>query len=378
VLAKAHQSSNMFKYRSVVPDIPILEKYLPFLREMHVNDWYSNFGPLARRFEEQLLTTYGGVTETCVTTCSATSGLSAAIVASGSQGRVLVPAFTFPASLGAVRAANLEPVIVDVDRDTWALSIPIIEAALERTQASAVILVAPFGMRREFEREITYCRQQGMSVIVDNAAGLGIPRTPVGKTPGVFEVFSLHATKPFAVGEGGVVFANRRHDEALRAAANFALHTYDRASGHVWGFNGKMSEFHAAVALAQLEQIGNNVRARQAFASAYRDRLAAQPNIVVPLDASAAPWQVFPVLLPSSKAADSVQQLAVEAGMEIRRYYRPSLSRWPGANVIGRCYVAEDLADRMCVLPIRSTVSEEVKGEMISIVVDVLWRTSRI
>jgi dTDP-4-amino-4,6-dideoxygalactose transaminase len=369
---------NPFKYKVVVPDVPVLEKYLPFLEEMHSNDWFSNFGPLALRFENQLLASFGGATETCVATSSATSGLSAAIVASGIRGKVLVPAFTFPASLAAVCAANLEPVVTDVDYDTWAMSVQIIASALEQTRASAVMLVAPFGMRRNFHQEIAYCRQRRISVIVDNAAGLGIPRVPLGIETGVFEVFSLHATKPFAVGEGGVVFANLEHDEAMRAAINFALRTHGQPEGPMWGFNGKMSEFHAAIALAQLKQIGDNVRARQAFAADYMARLAGLPDVIAPSDPSLAPWQIFPLLVPTKQIADEAQRLGTEAGLEIRRYYRPSLSRWPGIHVVGPCRVAEDLAERMCTLPVRSTVPETVRDEMINIAIDVLSRAVRI
>src|SRR4051812_9850566 len=95
-----------YRHRLVVPDLPAPDEYLSLLREMHESGWYSNFGPLARRLERELLDVFGMPDEECITCCNATAGLSAALLAAGRTGRVLLPAFTFAASLGAVRAAG--------------------------------------------------------------------------------------------------------------------------------------------------------------------------------------------------------------------------------------------------------------------------------
>jgi dTDP-4-amino-4,6-dideoxygalactose transaminase len=366
-----------YRYRSVLPDMPDPELFLPFLREAHANGWYSNFGPLVLRFEQQLLSFFGGKGETCVTASNATAGLSAAILASGARGPVLVPAFTFPASLAAVLAAGAQPIVVDVDRDSWALSLRTLEPALERTKAAAVMLVAPFGMRRDFEKEIIFCRRRGIPVIIDSAAGLGVPRQGFGANEGVFEVFSMHATKPFAVGEGGAIFAHQNHDGALRAALNFGLRSYNQPGGPIWGFNGKMSEFHAAIGLAQLTRYGEIVNSRQAFVAAYQDRLAASKNATIPSDPSLAPWQIFPILLQDRLVADKMVRAAASAGLEIRRYYRPSLSHWPETLTTGPCPVAEELADRMCALPVRSTTSGNAFDEILEIVLASLDKATR-
>jgi len=190
----------------------------------------------------------------------------------------------------------------------------------------------------------------------------------------VFEVFSMHATKPFAVGEGGVIFADRVHDAALRSALNFALNSHAAPRGPVWGFNGKMSEFHAAVGIAQLNRIDNIVSRRQAFAAMYRDRLARHPEVVCPQDMNCAPWQAFPVLLPSARIVESFLDAAAASGVEIRRYYRPSLSRWPETRCFETCPVAEDLAERMCGLPVRALEVGSQTNPIADLVLDALDR----
>ena len=347
-------TSVSYRHRLVEPDLPAPTDYLSLLEEIRTNGWYSNFGPLVQRLEGRLLAQFGAPGESCVTCCNATAGLSAALLASASRDRVLLPAFTFPASLGAVRAAGMTPIVADVDPESWVLGGDRLDAALAATGAGAVMLVATFGMQRNWEAELTICSARGAVVVIDNAAGLGgaRPRKSFGEE--VFEVFSMHATKPFAVGEGGAIFAQRSHEPALRAALNFALHSHADPSGPAWGFNGKMSELHAAVGLAQLSRIADIVSQRQAFAALYRRRLARYPEVICPQDENCAPWQVFPVLLPSVEAAERFVETATAAGVEIRRCYRPSLSRWPGTTCFGACPVVENLAGRMCVLPVRA------------------------
>jgi dTDP-4-amino-4,6-dideoxygalactose transaminase len=363
-----------YRHRLVVPDLPAPAEYLPLLEEIHENGWYSNFGPLVRRLEDQLLKTFGASEESCVTCCNATAGLSAALLATGRTGQVLLPAFTFPASLGAVRAAGMTAIVADVDAENWTLGGDLLDRALAETGASTVMLVAPFGIRKNWEAEFAICRKRNAAVVIDSASGLGGPRPAKGFGEEVFEVFSMHATKPFAVGEGGVIFAHCNHDAALRSALNFALDSYVKPEGPAWGFNGKMAEFHAAVGIAQLNRIGNLVDRRQAFAAIYRDRLARYPDVVCPQDMNCAPWQFFPVLLPSVTAAERFIEAAAVAGVEIRRYYRPSLSRWPETRCFEACLVAENLADRMCVLPVRAATAGPEFNQIADLVLGALDR----
>jgi len=327
---------------------------------MHDRQWYSNFGPLSRALEQRLLEQFGRPHETVVVASNATAGLSAALLATRRPGPVLAPAFTFPASLGAIKASALDPIIADVDEDLWSFRADALDRALIATGATIVMLVAPFGLSRDFEAEIAVCRNRGVSVVIDNAAGLGGPRSPTGLPEDVFEVFSMHATKPFGVGEGGAIFAHSGAEQRLRSALNFGFASEGGAGEAGWGFNGKMSEMHAAVGLAQAARFERVLCQRQAFAADYIARLAPRTDLVFPTNPASAPWQFFPVLLPHAEAAERFVDVAAKSGVEIRRYYRPSLSTWPGVATLAPCPVSEDLAKRMCVLPVRSGCSSEL------------------
>lgn len=362
------RAAERYKHRLVVPDMPPPIAYESLLEEIFTNEWYSNFGPLTRRFEAELLEKFGGSGETCISCSSATAGLTAALVASGVAGPVLLPAYTFPASLSAIRAAGLRPVVMDVDPDTWVCAPETLHHALLETGADAVMLVSPFGIHQDWQCALEVCRRYNAAVFVDSASGLGVARSLNCARDNVFEVFSLHATKPFAIGEGGVIFCARVREDAVRAALNFGLSRSGESEPRSWGINGKMSEFHAAVGLVQIQRIDDIVSNRIRFVEKYRLTLAQHPSVAHPERLHSAPWQFYPVLMPRRDAAESLIEYAGARGVEVRRYYRPSLSRWHGTDCFAACPVSEELSERVCALPVRSISAENEGSEIIDVV----------
>jgi dTDP-4-amino-4,6-dideoxygalactose transaminase len=359
-----------YRFRLVVPDLPQPESFLPYLQAAHDSGWFTNFGPLSHRLEDELERDFGRHGEICVSASSATAGLSAALLALGCKGTVLVPAFTFAASAGAVFSAGLEPFVMDVSEKTWTIDASELDRILCLPEIGAVMLVSPFGLPQDFSEHLAICERHGRAVVIDNAAGLGGVRPNRRAHPNVAEVFSMHATKPFGIGEGAMIFAHPRLEEPLRAALNFSLNAPCRPDLPPWGFNGKMSELHAGVGLAQAERFPSRIVGRRAFAARYIAELAEVRGIQIVADSQSAPWQVFPVLLPDGRARERAISYALEHGLEIRRYYHPSLSRWPQIRAAEPCPVSESLADRMCALPIRADFVTAEADQIVKIAVD--------
>ena len=128
-----------------------------------------------------------------------------------------------------------------------------------------------------------------------------------------------------------------------------------------------MSEFHAAIGLAVLQTIDDRLLRRRRFVEHYLALFQRSGAYGLFEDIHSSTWQVFPVLMPTQQAANVFCDLARERGLEVRRYYRPSLSEWPGAIVFGSCPNAEELADRMCCLPVYSYYSDGELNEMLEI-----------
>lgn len=357
-----------YRFRVVRATLPPPERWVPYLADAYRIGWFTNFGPASRKFEAAAVERWGCADTTCILVSNATVGLAAPLIARRITGPVLCSAFTFPATHSAIRMAGCETVVMDSDPNTWLTDPATLDAALMATGARAVLLVTPFGLRYDLSKHVAVCRRHGALLVVDNASGLADVRDHIERDPDVFEVFSLHATKSFAIGEGGLICAHRSQDAALRSALNFGLQTYASVEGPDWGINGKCSEMHAAIALAVLDTWDEVLARRRTLAASYAAALTPFEGVQFIGDPNRAPWQLFPVVLPDKAAADVLVTSAAAQGVELRRYYRPCMSTWPGVRQYGDCTVSRSLADRTCCLPIYSEISASDFDELLSII----------
>jgi dTDP-4-amino-4,6-dideoxygalactose transaminase len=256
------------------PLLPASRQLLPYLSRIDDARVYSNFGPLTRQFEARLATHFGaGADSSTVTTvANATLALTLTLLAQDVKAGALcvLPAWTFVASAEAVVAAGLVPYFVDVDRDTWALEPHAMPEIIARAPAKvgAVMPVLPFGRPIDFRAWDAFHASSGLPVVIDAAAGFDtlIPTT-------VPAVMSLHATKAFGVGEGAFVLSLAPElVRAVRTRANFGFDGERDATVHA--INAKLSEYHAAVGHAALDEWPTARSEWFRSATLYRDRLA--------------------------------------------------------------------------------------------------------
>jgi dTDP-4-amino-4,6-dideoxygalactose transaminase len=356
------------------PVFPRPEQWLPFLQASYAEGRFSNFGPCHQRLEQTLTERFGDGRREAVLVSSGTTGITAALLAYGIVGDVAVPAFTFPATALAVIAAGCTPVFCDVDPYTWELSPRELEALANRRRLAAAVHVRAFGLCRDATAVQGVTTAARIPLIIDSAAALGgnLDNGQPVALQGDAEVFSLHATKVFAIGEGGVVFVPPETATKLRQTINFGM-----AAGTVVrnGCNGKLSELAAAVGLAMAANVDQHIARRRRIAEQYTARFGGDPRLGLPVAPGAAPWQTFPVRLLRNASATAMEALVGncrEAGVELRRYYCPALHRTPFLGRLpaaGRCPVAEALSDSMLCLPIYSDMSEseqDIVGDVFS------------
>lgn len=344
------------------PCLPPPEAWLPFLEQSYLARYFSNGGPCVRQIEAELQAEFGGERR-AVLTASGTAGLTATLLALDCKGTVIVPAFTFAATAQSVLAAGCHPVLCDVSEDTWELDPRDLTHTLgglfRHAKPAAIIHVRTFGFCRDLERIEDIASRYSVPLIVDSAAALG-GKLPDGRhagCQGVAEVFSLHATKPFGVGEGGLVMTNPLLAERVRRAINFGLRDGDPAMA---GINGKMSEFHAAVGLAMLRRIAGHLAIRASVALTYD--MEEIYNGFIEEDIGYPPWQLYPTLVSDP---ERIIRHAAERGIELRRYYRPALHRSRHFYEKTPFPVAERLADHMLCLPIYSDMTAAEQARVI-------------
>ena len=356
-------------YPFIRPTIPEPEAWLDLLAAAYDERRYSNFGPVATRLEHELEQKYASPERAVVLVSSATAGLTAALLALDVRGLVAMPSFTFPATASAVALAGCQPLFVDVSPQTWELDTTQLEQAIQRQQVGAILHVRTLGLCHPLDDLERLARSAEVRLIVDSAASLGGRDEGdawVGGS-GDAEVFSMHATKVFGVGEGGAVFAPKPLVERVRRTINFGL-----ADGvpEVLGFNGKLSEVHAAIGLAVLERIDGFVLRRAEVADRYRTDLSHVAGLEHPPNAGQPPWQTYPVALPGD--AESVVRRLIAAGVGVRRYYTPPLHRTPPFAADVYLPTTDHLSARMICLPVYSDMSALELDEIIEITNGVL------
>ncbi len=354
------------RFPFIRPSVPAPAEWLPELEASYEVGWFSNRGPALQAFEEDLAERFG---RPATAVANATVGLTAVLLALNVRGRVVLPAFTFPATACAVDLAGCEPAFCDVDEMTWELD----PVALNETLAdgaAAVIHVRAFGLCRDLSAVEDVCAAAGVPLVVDSAAGLG-GRTDAGDAigqAGMCEVFSLHATKPFAVGEGGVVLGDGDVIDAVRRTSNFGL-----ADGDVVGrgLNAKMDEFAAARARAMLRRLDAEIEGRARHAAAYRDALDRAP-VAHPVDPGAPPWQTYPVRLLDAEARPALLDELAARGVEVRGYYAPALHESSAFRAPVSLPVSERLSRSMVCLPNYGNATEEEISELTGLIAESL------
>jgi dTDP-4-amino-4,6-dideoxygalactose transaminase len=290
-----------------------------------------------------------------------------AAVAAGTESReVIVPSFTYVASVSAILWTGLTPVFADVAPDHWHLDPEELESALREREGrvAAVLACSTFGcapprqVRAAWEEA---CRRADVPLIVDSAAGFGSRDEggqPLG-SQGVAEVVSFHATKPLAVGEGGVVLAaDKALSERIARQTKFGLDA-TRALADDPGLNAKMSEIHAATALAALDDFDAVLQARARRSAAIRAGLG-EHGFAFQTGCEASAWQFVPALAPSATAREHILDSARSARVELRTYHEPlhamaGLGRYRRR---GELPVTRDLATRMLSVPLANDLTD--------------------
>lgn len=195
---------------------------------------------------------------------SGTSALIASMVAAGigPGDEVIVPAYTFFASVSAIVVAQAIPVIVEID-ETLTISPEAIEKAIT-PQTKAIVCVHMIGLNCNMEKINAIARKHNLIVIEDTAQACGGKYK--GKylgTWGDFGCISLDAFKVIATGEGGMVMCkNEHHDTRARSWHDTAAcwrpdrYAKERCEGELFcGENYRMNELEGAIGLAQLRKL---------------------------------------------------------------------------------------------------------------------------
>jgi len=342
------------------PRLVALSDYAHLIEQIDASRLYSNFGPLNTRFERRVVAEHFDGVGAAATVCNATLGLMLAIQAVKRPGRYAVmPSFTFAATPLAAQWCGLEPYFVDIGADWCVDPLQLGEALAHLGDAVAVVLpYATFGTSLDLA-PYTALIKRGVPVVVDAAPALGTRYAEHGFGVGFKGpiVYSLHATKTFGIGEGGLVYSG--NDEIVRKVKTLSNFGFDagRAST-LTGLNAKLSEYGAAVALATLDGHADRVALRRDLYGEYAGNFDQ-------LGLFAAGWQLqalrgevahqfVPAATPSGVTNTKAIAGLASKSIEARTYFSPACHTQPQFAAAPRASlsVTDDLAHRIVSLPL--------------------------
>ncbi|WP_066802923.1 aminotransferase class I/II-fold pyridoxal phosphate-dependent enzyme [Sphingomonas asaccharolytica] len=350
------------RYPLVDPNPPRLSEHLDVLTRVEQSGIYSNNGPELRAFEAESTDRLFGGQGACLGVANATLGLMLAIRQAAGRERgagklALMPAFTFAATAQAAEWCGLTPLLADIDPDDWSMC-PAAEERLLQKHAGQIAVVVPyatFGNAIDLDRYAWIMQRHQVGVVVDAAASLGtIDAEGQGFGAGApFPiVYSLHATKTFAVAEGGLIHCG---DPALirelREMANFGF--AGSRSAAMPGMNAKMSELVAAMARLKLAQLDDVAARRADIEASYRETLDGMT--LQAIEGRRRAFQFMPALLPDRIDRDRFVAALAADGIGCGTYFSPHLGQqaWIRDHaVVGPTPAADHVADRIVSLPI--------------------------
>jgi dTDP-4-amino-4,6-dideoxygalactose transaminase len=342
------------------PRIPLSEPDLrgreaEYLRECVRDNWVSSAGPHVAEFERRVAALAGR--RFAVATVNGTSAIHLALLSLGitrSQ-RVVVPDWTFAATVNAVCHAGAAPVFIDVTEESWSLDPALLSRVLRgRADIAAIIAVDAIGHPADFDAIAEICRRHGLPLIEDAAGAIGASYRgrPCGGL-GDIGIFSFNGNKTVTAGGGGMLVTD---DQAVAHRARSLSAQARPGRDYI-----RMTNLNAAVGLAQLERLDEMVAAKRAIAARYDAALASRDDIV-PMPrcqwAQSSCW-LYSVKVASEQAASQLVRKLEEDAIEARIFWRSLSAQAPWRDTERHLTgVSASLSGTVISLPCSSHLSE--------------------
>jgi UDP-4-amino-4,6-dideoxy-N-acetyl-beta-L-altrosamine transaminase len=324
-------------------------------------NWLTT-GPTVARFEQALAARCGAVEAVSCSSGTAALHLACLALDLGPGDAAIVPSITFLATANAVRMTGAEVIFADVDPDNGLMTAAALEAGFTRAEARELSVKAIFpvhlaGQCPDMVALAQMARAKGAAIVEDACHAIGTYHAcPDGSAAPVgacrlsdMAVFSFHPVKTIATGEGGAVSTNdaalARRMRLLRShgmthdAAEFQHHALGldaKGDANPWyyemaevGWNYRLSDIHAALALSQLGRLDLFVERRRTLAQRYDELLAPLGALAVPIRRCRGclpAWHLYPVLIDFAALGLERAQVMAElrhAGIGTQVHYIP-------------------------------------------------------
>jgi dTDP-4-amino-4,6-dideoxygalactose transaminase len=235
-------------------------------------------GPLVIQFQQRLQEFLG--VKHAIAVRNATNGLMIATYTLGPKGKVIVPSWTFIATIQSLLWSNCQPVFCDIDPDSQQMSLVSVRRLLEGGEIKGILGVHLWGNALPVDELAMLAEEYGVPLYFDAAHAFGcrVDERAIG-TFGRAEVFSFHATNILSTAEGGCITTN---DDALASKLRAMRGDHVSETGvAMQSATARMSEIQAAIGLMMLDDFDRNCQNNEKQHRNYEERLSAIPGVKV-------------------------------------------------------------------------------------------------
>jgi perosamine synthetase len=357
----------MTPLRAVAPPLPTIPVYRPdlsgnerrYVLECLDTAWISSLGGFIERFEGAVRAATGA--HHAIGLCNGTVALHLALhcLGVGPGDEVIVPTFTYIASVNAIAQTGATPVFADCREGDWLLD-PADAAARVTPRTKAILPVHLYGAACDMPALGALAEARGLGVVEDCAEAFGT--TLDGRHVGTFGdvgTFSFFGNKTITTGEGGMVISR---DEALAGRMRLVRGQGQSPARRYWhevlGFNYRMTNIVAAIGLAQIERLDAILARKRAVAARYEALLRGLPVAFQrPADGVESSHWLVSVLLPPGADRDAAQRGMAARGVDTRPVFFCA-HEMPMYAKGERFPVAENIAARGLSLPSYPTLED--------------------
>jgi dTDP-4-amino-4,6-dideoxygalactose transaminase len=339
------------------PFLPPIEEYNEYLKGIWKRNWLTNMGPLASDLELKLKE-YLNVNHLLFVT-NGTIALQMAIKALDLKGEIITTPFSFVATTSSIVWEGCVPVFADIDPQSLNIDPQKIESAITN-KTVAILATHVYGNPCDILTIDSIAKKHNLKVIYDGAHAFGVKLNNESIFNfGDISICSLHATKLYHSSEGGLIIT--KDPELLKKLAfmrNFGFNGPEAFAE--LGINGKNSEFHAAMGLANLVHIRHIIEKRKELSLHYCKKLKSTKSAFPQIHSNVQyNYAYFPVIFDSEALMSKCLQLLNLHEIFPRRYFYPSLSKVLPYLPPTEMQVTEEVSKRVLCLPLYEELSTE-------------------
>lgn len=342
---------NKKKIHVTMPTLAPLSEYSEILKGIWERGILTHNGPLVQEFESKIANKLSINYFTAVS--NGTIAIQMAIKALGLKGEIITTPFTWIATISAIQWEGCEPIFCDIDPKTLNIDVTKIESFITENTV-AILPVHVFGNPCDVEEINRIAEKYNLKVIYDGAHAIG----STFKNKSIFEfgdisTTSLHATKLLNTAEGGGCITSnlKLHQKVQRI--RFFGHSDDKSDIIEEGFNGKMTEIHAALGLANLNYYDDVLLDRKNKYSFYKSNLIHLEKISFQeIKHGETNYSYFPIIFETEDLLNKVLLVLNENFIYPRRYFYPSVNTFIQIMKYQHMPISENISRRILCLPL--------------------------